>query len=80
LPETSIGAAAAAAVGFALDKLDWGYSMSNQYLQFDVFESPLLGEHGCLHHHQFEKYGIGVSPDPYRLQKLLAKSYTPIAC
>jgi L-alanine-DL-glutamate epimerase-like enolase superfamily enzyme len=78
--ETSIGAAAAAAVGFALDKLDWGFSMSNQYLQFDVCESPLLGEHGCLHHHQFEKYGIGVSPDPYRLQKLLAKSYSPIAC
>lgn len=78
--ETSIGAAAAAAVGFALDKLDWGFSMSNQYLQFDVCESPLQGEHGYLHHQQLGKYGIGVIPDPDRLQKLLAKSYTPIAC
>ena len=34
--ETSLSAAATASIGFAMDKVDWGFSMSNQYLQFDI--------------------------------------------
>ena len=78
--ETSIGAAATAALGFALDKLEWGFSMSNQYLEFDVCERALRGQNGSLFHHQLGQHGIGVVPDPYRLQQFLAKSYSPIAC
>lgn len=78
--ETSIGAAATAALGFALDKLEWGFSMSNQYLEFDVCERALRGQNGLLFHHQLGQHGIGVVPDPYRLQQFLAKSYSPIAC
>ena len=78
--ETSIGAAATAALGFALDKLEWGFSMSNQYLEFDVCERALRGQNGSLFHHQLGQHGIGVVPDPYRLQQFLAKSYSPISC
>jgi L-alanine-DL-glutamate epimerase-like enolase superfamily enzyme len=84
--ETTISAAATAHAGFALNiharlqhGLDsgvaWGFSMSNRYLANDVCESPLAPIQGAVSAAQFERAGLGVSPDVDRLQAFASKAF-----
>ncbi|WP_286226622.1 mandelate racemase/muconate lactonizing enzyme family protein [Polynucleobacter sp. HIN11] len=78
--ETSISAAATAAIGFALGRLPWGYSMSNQYLSFDVCKVPLVAENGLLDSSKLNAPGIGIDPDIMLLKSAIAKEYSVISC
>ena len=78
--ETSISAAATAAIGFALGRLPWGYSMSNQYLSFDVCKVPLVAENGLLDSSKLNATGIGIDPDIKLLKSAIAKEYSVISC
>lgn len=78
--ETSLSAAATAAVGFAMGSVPWGFSMSNQYLQFDICSRPLVPDHGHLPVSQLADIGIGVTPDIHRVKDLVCKGYSIIEC
>ena len=78
--ETSVSAAATAALGFSINDLPWGFSMSNQYLKFDVCDSPLRAKNGHLEHGQLESVGLGVEPDIDVLRESLTGSLPSIEC
>ncbi len=78
--ETSVSAAATAALGFAINGLPWGFSMSNQYLKFDVCDSPLRAKQGHLEYEQLGSVGLGVEPDIDILRESLTKSFPSIEC
>ena len=78
--ETSISAAATAALGFAMGNIPWGFSMSNQYLRFDVCEQPLKANQGFLNIEQLIPLGIGIAPEDEILGASLAKGYSIISC
>lgn len=83
--ETTISAAATAHAGFALNLhahthhalntgVAWGFSMSNRYLANDVCESPLVPIQGAVSTAQFERAGLGFSPEADRLQAFASKA------
>ena len=76
--ETSVSAAATAALGFAMNGADWGFSMSNQYLKFDICALPLKAQSGHIDCDHLGPTGLGVEPDPYRLKEALAKDFSLI--
>ena len=80
IAETSLSGAATASLGFAMGKVAWGFSMSNQYLQFDVCDKPLVADKGHLAIDQLADTGIGVTPNINRVKDAIAKGYTVIQC
>jgi L-alanine-DL-glutamate epimerase-like enolase superfamily enzyme len=80
IAETSLSAAATASIGFAMGEVSWGFSMSNQYLKFDVCDAPLIAEHGCLEVSQLASTGVGVTPSINRVREVIAKGYSVIRC
>lgn len=80
IAETSLSGAATAAIGFALGDVPWGFSMSNQYLQFDICEQALTANRGHLDIAQLASSGIGVTPQESRVKEAVAKGYSPIQC
>jgi hypothetical protein len=80
IAETSLSGAATAAIGFAIGNVPWGFSMSNQYLQFDICDQPLVAKQGHLDVAQLASSGIGVRPNIDRVQSAIAKSYAAIQC
>jgi hypothetical protein len=73
-----LSAAATASIGFAIGDVPWGFSMSNQYLQFDICNQPLIADHGHLPISQLAKSGIGVTPDIQRVTDAICKGYSAI--
>ena len=80
IAETSLSGAATASIGFALGDTPWGFSMSNQYLQFDVCNKPLEAMQGHLDVSQLAASGIGVTPDIDKVKGAVAKGYVAIEC
>jgi L-alanine-DL-glutamate epimerase-like enolase superfamily enzyme len=80
IAETSLSGAATAAFGFALGEVPWGFSMSNQYLQFDICEQALTANRGHLDIAQLTSSGIGITPQEFRVKEAVAKGYSPIQC
>ncbi|CAM3781578.1 mandelate racemase/muconate lactonizing enzyme family protein [Polynucleobacter arcticus] len=80
IAETSLSAAATASIGFATGEVSWGFSMSNQYLKFDVCDAPLIAKHGYLEVSQLASTGIGVTPSINRVREVIAKGYSVIQC
>jgi L-alanine-DL-glutamate epimerase-like enolase superfamily enzyme len=80
IAETSLSGAATASIGFAMGNVPWGFSMSNQYLQFDICDQPLVAKQGHLDTAQLAGSGIGVRPNIDRVQGAIAKGYTAIQC
>ncbi len=80
IAETSLSAAATASIGFAMGKVDWGFSMSNQYLQFDICDTPLTAKQGHLEASQLAESGIGITPNINRVKEAIAKGYSAIQC
>ena len=78
IAETSLSAAATASLGFAMDKVNWGFSMSNQYLKFDICDTPLIAKQGSLEVSQLASTGIGVVPNLDRVKEAIAKGYAAI--
>jgi L-alanine-DL-glutamate epimerase-like enolase superfamily enzyme len=78
IAETSLSAAATASLGFAMGKVAWGFSMSNQYLKFDICDTPLIAKQGCLEVGQLAASGIGVTPNINRVKEAIAKGYAVI--
>lgn len=78
--ETSLSGAATASIGFAMGGVIWGFSMSNQYLRFDICDHPLVANHGCLDVMQLNKTGVGVTPNLNRVKDALAQGYAIIQC
>jgi L-alanine-DL-glutamate epimerase-like enolase superfamily enzyme len=78
--ETSVSAAATSAIGFAMGGVDWGFSMSNQYLEFDICKFPLKVISGQLDCDQLGTIGLGVEPDRYLLKKALSRNHSVIEC
>ena len=76
--ETSISGAATAAVGFAIGEAPWGFSMSNQYLRFDICDQPLIAKHGHLDVHQLNSTGVGITPNLDRVKDTVAQAYSII--
>lgn len=76
--ETSLSAAATAAIGFAVGAVNWGFSMSNQYLRFDICDQPLHANNGHLNREQLDLVGVGVSPNLDRVKEAIAYSYSAI--
>ncbi|QWE25330.1 hypothetical protein FD977_03455 [Polynucleobacter sp. AP-Elch-400A-B2] len=76
--ETSLSAAATASLGFAMGKVNWGFSMSNQYLKFDICDTPLMAEQGSIKVSQLAPSGLGVTPNIERVKETIAKGYTAI--
>ena len=76
--ETSISGAATAAVGFAIGEAPWGFSMSNQYLRFDICDQPLIAKHGHLDVHQLNSTGVGITPNLDRVKDAIAQAYSII--
>lgn len=81
--ETTISAAATAHAGFALNIIgaalgkagvEWGFSMSNRYLAKDVCAAPLVPIQGAVSAAQFERAGLGFSPDEDRLRAFASKA------
>jgi hypothetical protein len=54
--------------------------MSNQYLQFDICDQPLVARQGHLDASQLTANGIGVIPDTDRVKSAIAKGYAVIQC
>ena len=73
--ETSLSGAATASIGFAIGNVPWGFSMSNQYLQFDICDRPLSGKHGYLDVTQLNPTGVGVTPNMDRVKDAVAQGY-----
>lgn len=80
IAETSLSAAATASIGFAMGEVSWGFSMSNQYLKFDVCDAPLIAKNGCLEADQLASSGIGITPNINRVREVIAKGYSVIQC
>jgi L-alanine-DL-glutamate epimerase-like enolase superfamily enzyme len=80
IAETSLSGAATAAIGFALGNVPWGFSMSNQYLQFDICDQALTANHGHLDASQLGSSGIGITPNESRVKEALAQGYPLIQC
>jgi L-alanine-DL-glutamate epimerase-like enolase superfamily enzyme len=80
IAETSLAGAATASIGFALGEVPWGFSMSNQYLQFDICNQPLKAQEGKLDVAQLSISGIGVTPNLDRVKSAIAKGYAAIEC
>lgn len=78
--ETSISAASTAALGFAIGNVPWGFSMSNQYLRFDICEAALVADKGFLNCKKLALPGIGVNPNSERLKDAIAGGYCVIPC
>jgi L-alanine-DL-glutamate epimerase-like enolase superfamily enzyme len=76
--ETSLSAAATASIGFAIGDVPWGFSMSNQYLQFDICKQPLISDDGHLPVSQLASIGIGITPDIYLVRDAICKGYSAI--
>lgn len=76
--ETSLSGAATASIGFALGEVPWGFSMSNQYLQFDICDKPLQANQGHLDCAQMNAVGIGITPNIDRVKEALAQDYPAI--
>jgi L-alanine-DL-glutamate epimerase-like enolase superfamily enzyme len=76
--ETSLSAAATASIGFAMGDVPWGFSMSNQYLRFDICTQPLVAEQGHLPASQLAASGVGITPDIHRVKDAIAKGYSLI--
>ncbi|QWE17194.1 mandelate racemase/muconate lactonizing enzyme family protein [Polynucleobacter sp. AP-Nino-20-G2] len=76
--ETSLSAAATASLGFAVGNVDWGFSMSNQYLQMDICDAPLLAINGHIDASQLSQSGVGVTPNVSRVNEVIAKGYSVI--
>jgi L-alanine-DL-glutamate epimerase-like enolase superfamily enzyme len=78
--ETSLSGAATASIGFAMGNVPWGFSMSNQYLEFDICDQPLVAKQGHLEASQLSANGIGVIPNTDRVKSAIAKGHTVIQC
>lgn len=78
IAETSLSAAATASLGFAMGKVTWGFSMSNQYLKFDICDTPLTPKQGCFEVSQLAASGIGVTPNINLVKEAIAKGYATI--
>ena len=65
--ETSIASAAIAHLAVALPRLDWGTSVTNQYLADDVTDTPI--EICAGHVKPPEGAGLGLKPDLAKLEK-----------
>ena len=76
--ETSLSGAATASIGFALGEVPWGFSMSNQYLQFDICDKPLHAKAGHLDCAQLNAKGVGITPNIDRVKEALAQGYSAI--
>ena len=76
--ETSLSAAATASLGFAIGSVAWGFSMSNQYLQFDICDEPLIAINGYVESSQLARSGVGVTPNINRVKEVIAKGYSTI--
>jgi L-alanine-DL-glutamate epimerase-like enolase superfamily enzyme len=74
--ETSLSGAATASIGFAIGNVPWGFSMSNQYLQFDICDRPLSAKHGHLDVTQLNPTGVGVTPNLDRVKDAVAQGYS----
>ena len=74
--ETSLSGAATASIGFAIGNVPWGFSMSNQYLQFDICDRPLSAKHGHLDVTQLNPVGVGVTPNLGRVKDAIAQGYS----
>lgn len=74
--ETSLSAAATASIGFAIGDVPWGFSMSNQYLRFDVCTQPLISQNGHLPVSQLASTGVGITPDIHLVQDAICKGYS----
>ena len=78
IAETSLSAAATASIGFAMGGVAWGFSMSNQYLKFDICDTPLTAKQGRFEVGQLAASGIGVTPNINRVKEAIAKGYAAI--
>ena len=76
--ETSLAGAATASIGFAIGEVPWGFSMSNQYLRFDICDRPLTGKSGHLDVAQLNSVGVGVIPNLDRVKDTVAQGYSII--
>ena len=77
--ETSLAGAATASLGFAIPKVSWGFSMSNQYLEFDIAEHALTATHGHLEVSKLNPVGVGIVPNLDRVNHALAKGHSAIS-
>ena len=76
--ETSLAGAATAAIGFAIGDVPLGFSMSNQYLRFDICDRPLSAKHGHLDIAQLKTTGVGVTPNLDRVKDAIAQGHSII--
>lgn len=76
--ETSLAGGATASIGFAIGEVPWGFSMSNQYLRFDICDRPLIANCGHLDIAQLESVGVGVIPNLDRVKDAVAQDYSII--
>lgn len=76
--ETSLAGAATASIGFAIGEVSWGFSMSNQYLRFDICDRPLTANAGHLDVAQLDSVGVGVTPSLDRVKDAVAQDYSII--
>ena len=76
--ETSLSGAATASIGFAIGDVPWGFSMSNQYLRFDICDQPLTARRGHLDLAQLNATGIGITPNVDRVKDAVAQGYSVI--
>lgn len=76
--ETSLSGAATASIGFAIGDVPWGFSMSNQYLRFDICDQPLTAQHGHLDLAQLNATGVGITPNIDRVKDAVAQGYSII--
>lgn len=67
IAETSIASAALSHVSFALPQLDWGTSVTHQYLADDITETPVTLTGGSLS--PAEGSGLGVQPCREKLER-----------
>jgi L-alanine-DL-glutamate epimerase-like enolase superfamily enzyme len=74
--ETSLSGAATASIGFAIGNVPWGFSMSNQYLRFDICDRPLSAKRGHLDVTQLNPMGVGVTPNLDRVKDAVAQGYS----
>ena len=78
--ETSLSAAATAAIGFAVNGASWGLSMSNAYLEYDICDAPLRAVDGKLNVEQLNTVGIGVKPNIALVKQTVSKDWGIIEC
>ena len=76
--ETSLSGAATASIGFAIGEVPWGFSMSNQYLRFDICDRPLTAKSGHLDVAQLNAVGVGITPNVERVKDAVAQGYSII--